>query len=230
MPTFENPAADADEVQTALRALAHATRAINDPRDIYSVLGSLTSALGSLSQSLHQLAGFHDGATTKAKWATEDSPKARSAAYRVSWDLHRAGEMVRQVGEVVENAHEKVGEVIASLLGTAWSVMTFFVVPVLVVEKVGPFAAVGRSISLLKKTWGEALVGNMGLNFVMFLLAIPVILLFVAGGVLLAMGHAAPGVAFLVLGGVALLLHMAISSALHTILLAALALMARAGW
>ena len=35
-----------------------------------------------------------------------DSPKARSAAYRVSWDLHRAGEMVRQVGEVIANAHE----------------------------------------------------------------------------------------------------------------------------
>jgi hypothetical protein len=106
MPTFENPAADADEVQTALRALAHATRSIDDPRDIYSVLGSLSMALGSLSQSLHQLAGFHDGANSKAKWATEDNPKARSAAYRVSWDLHRAGEMVRQVGEVVENAHE----------------------------------------------------------------------------------------------------------------------------
>ena len=106
MPTFENPAADAVEVQTALRALAHATRSIDDPRDIYSVIGSLTMALGSPSQSLLQLVGFHDGANNKAKWATEDNPKARSAAYRVSWDLHRAGEMVRQVGEVVENAHE----------------------------------------------------------------------------------------------------------------------------
>lgn len=105
MPTFENPAADADEVQTALRALAHATRFIDDPRDIYPVLGSLTMALGSLSQSLHQLARFHDGSISRAKWATEDDPKARSAAYRVSWDLHRAGEMVWQVGEVVENAH-----------------------------------------------------------------------------------------------------------------------------
>ncbi len=65
MPTFENPAADADEVQTALRALAHATRSIDDPRQIYSVLGSLTSAVASLSQSLHQLAAFHDGAGGK---------------------------------------------------------------------------------------------------------------------------------------------------------------------
>ncbi len=106
MPTFENPAPDADEVQTALRALAHATRSIDDPRQIYSVLGSLTSGVASLSQSLHQLAAFHDGRHCDAEWATADSPKARSAAYRVSWDLHRAGEMLRQVGETIANAHE----------------------------------------------------------------------------------------------------------------------------
>lgn len=105
MPTFENPAADADEVQTALRALAHATRSIDDPREIYSVLGSLTSAVASLSQSLHQIASFHDG-RHQTEWVPTVSPKARSAAYRVSWDLHRAGEMVRQVGEVIANAHE----------------------------------------------------------------------------------------------------------------------------
>ena len=106
MPTFENPAADADEVQTALRALAHATRSIDDPRQIYSVLGSLTAAVASLSQSLHQLAAFHDGRHREAEWVPAESPETRSAAYRVSWDLHRAGEMVRQVGDVIGNAHE----------------------------------------------------------------------------------------------------------------------------
>lgn len=123
---------------------------------------------------------------------------------------------------VVENVHEKVGEFVASLLGTAWSVMTFFVVPVLVVEKTGPMAAVGRSLSLLKKTWGEALVGHMGLNFVMFLLAIPIILLLVAGGAMIAYGMAVPGVALLVVAGIAFLMHMAVGAALHTIFLAAL--------
>ena len=75
MPTFENPAADADEVQTALRALAHATRSIDDPRQIYSVLGSLTSAVASLSQSLHQLAAFHDDAATKGVWVRGRLPR-----------------------------------------------------------------------------------------------------------------------------------------------------------
>jgi hypothetical protein len=106
MPTFENPAADADKVQSALRALAHATHSIDDPRQIYSVLGSLTSAVASLSQSLHQIASFHDDRPRRSNWVPESSAKARSASYRVSWDLHRAGEMLRQVGETIANAHE----------------------------------------------------------------------------------------------------------------------------
>lgn len=124
--------------------------------------------------------------------------------------------------KVIENAHEKVGEIVAWLLGSAWSIMTFFVVPVLVVEKVDPVTAVSRSVALLRKAWGEALVGNMGLNFILFLLFLPVILLFVAGAMLLVQGTQVPGAILLVAAGIAFLLHMAISSALNTIFLAAL--------
>ena len=124
--------------------------------------------------------------------------------------------------KAIENAHEKVGEIVSAILGTAWSVMTYFVVPVLVVEKVGPIAAVGRSISLLKKAWGEALVGQLGLGFVLFLLAIPVVLLMVVGVAALAGGMVPLGIALLVAGVIGLLLHSAIGAALNTILLAAL--------
>ena len=124
--------------------------------------------------------------------------------------------------KMIENVHEKVGAFIASLLGSAWSVMTFFVVPVLVVEKVGPIDAVKRSASLLSKTWGEALVGKLGLGLFMFLLAIPVFLLFAAGIALLIAGSVPVGIALLVAGVIALLLHAAIGAALQTILLAAL--------
>ena len=105
MPTFENPSADADEVQTALRALSHATRSIDDPRQIYSVLGSLTSAVAALSQSLHQLAAFHDAAAQKGVWLAGDSRAGRAATYQVSWELHRAGEILHQVSESIASAH-----------------------------------------------------------------------------------------------------------------------------
>ena len=90
------------------------------------------------------------------------------------------------------------------------------------IEKTGPFEAVGRSISLLKKTWGEALVGRLGLGFFLFLLFIPVIAIFIVGVLALANGAAPIGIALLIVGVIALLLHSAISSALNTILLAAL--------
>jgi hypothetical protein len=124
--------------------------------------------------------------------------------------------------KVIENAHEKVGYYVSLILGTAWSIMTFFVVPVLVVEKTGPIEAVGRSVSLLKKTWGEALVGRLGLGFFLFLLFIPVLVMFLGAGALMANGMMTPGVILLVVAVVAALLHAAISSALNTILLAAL--------
>jgi hypothetical protein len=124
--------------------------------------------------------------------------------------------------KAIENAHEKVGYYVSLVLGAAWSIMTYFVVPVLVVEKVGPFAAIGRSAAILKKTWGEALVGRLGLGFFLFLLFIPVILLFVVGGLMIGNGMTVPGIIVLVLGVVALMLHSAVSSALNTILLAAL--------
>lgn len=105
MPTFENPAAHADEVQTALRALAYETRSIDNPHQIYSVLGSLTSAVASLSQSLHQLASFHDAEAKKGVWVAGDSRAGRAATHQVSWELHRAAEILHQVSESIASAH-----------------------------------------------------------------------------------------------------------------------------
>lgn len=104
MPTFENPAADATEAEQALRGLAHASRHIDDPSQIYSVLGSLSQAVASLSQSLHQIGSFHDqhGASSAPEVR---EPRQAGAAHRVSWDLHRAAEMLTSVGKSIDSAH-----------------------------------------------------------------------------------------------------------------------------
>jgi hypothetical protein len=52
------------------------------------------------------------------------------------------------------------------MLGMAWSIATIFVVPGLVYYNLGPFAAVKRSVEVLKKTWGESLVRYIGLGLV----------------------------------------------------------------
>jgi hypothetical protein len=111
MPTFDNPAADASEAEQALRGLAHATRRIEDPSQIYGVLGSLSRATASLSQALHQLGSYHDNHGARAD-ATIVDPKQTGAAYRVSWDLHRAGEMLASIQKSIDSAHQSEATIV----------------------------------------------------------------------------------------------------------------------
>jgi len=141
----------------------------------------------------------------------------------VGWALVSA--TVGVLLKLIEMAHERVGEIISAILGTAWTIMTYFVVPVLVVEKVGPFTAISRSIQLLKQTWGEGLVGSFSLGLFQFLIVLPGILVMVVGGALCAQApdiHIAVGITVLALGGLYLLLAFAVSAALDTIFLSAL--------
>jgi hypothetical protein len=55
---------------------------------------------------------------------------------------------------------------IASLIGAAWNVLTFLVVPVLAVEGLGPIQAVKRSWELLKGTWGEQISGKLSIGLI----------------------------------------------------------------
>jgi Family of unknown function (DUF6159) len=68
-----------------------------------------------------------------------------------------------------------VGRIVAALLGAAWTILTFFVVPILILQKKTPVQAVSASAVLFKKTWGETLVSNVTLGLV-FLLAHLVVL------------------------------------------------------
>jgi hypothetical protein len=149
----------------------------------------------------------------------------RAAAGRLPqillWSLVSA--TVGLILKLIENAHEKAGQIVSSLLGTAWTIITYFVVPVLVVEKVGPFDAIRRSLQLLRKTWGEALVGGIGLGLFKLLLCLPGILILAVGIMLCAAGQVlALGLAVIALGIIYLLLFAAVGAALDSIFLAAL--------
>lgn len=63
-----------------------------------------------------------------------------------------------------------IGQIVIGIIGFAWSIATFLVVPVLVVEQVGPLDAIRRSGGLLRKTWGEQLLGGAGIGLVFGLL------------------------------------------------------------
>lgn len=94
-------------------------------------------------------------------------------------------------------SNDKIGRIVAALLGTAWTALTFFVIPVIVLEHCGPINAVKRSGSTLKNTWGTALTGNCSLGLIAFLLFLPVALV---AGIVLWLGFSMDSQAGLVLG------------------------------
>ena len=66
-----------------------------------------------------------------------------------------------------------VGKIITSLVGAAWSIATFFIVPVMIFERRSLRESVNASTALVKKTWGEGLVGHAGLGAFIMLIALP---------------------------------------------------------
>ena len=90
--------------------------------------------------------------------------------------------LASSVGMLLRMLEERVGfigRLIVGLLGMAWSVTSFLVVPVLVVEGSGPIESYRRSVDMLKRTWGEQIIGNVSFGLIFALFGIvPAILLF----------------------------------------------------
>jgi hypothetical protein len=78
-----------------------------------------------------------------------------------------------------------IGSIVANLLSFAWRVITFLVVPVLVIEDIGAIDAIKRSSSLFKKTWGENLAAQFGFGLLALIAILPGALV---GGLLISTG------------------------------------------
>ena len=81
------------------------------------------------------------------------------------WSLF-AG-LVGLVIRMIEERLELVGRIIGRLIGLAWSIAAVFVIPIIVTEEknANPFTLLRKSAEMLKRTWGEALIGYAGLAF-----------------------------------------------------------------
>jgi len=88
------------------------------------------------------------------------------------------------VGFILDQLKNKEGEppnFIIGMLGAGWAIAVYFAVPVLVSERVSPIQAVKRSVAIIKKTWGEALIAEVGLGVLYGLATLGGFLFFMAG-------------------------------------------------
>ena len=115
-----------------------------------------------------------------------------------------------------------LGRLVVGLVGLAWNLATFLVVPVLVVEDVGPIEAIQQSASYLKRTWGEQIAGNIGMGLVFGLISLGTL---AAGAVLLMAAAATESAALIIFVAVCLLMAFVaialVSSALSGVYAAA---------
>ena len=102
---------------------------------------------------------------------------------------------VTMILQAIEERFGIVGRIVVGLVGMAWNLLTFLVVPILVLEDLAVRPALTRSKDLFKKTWGENVIGQGGLGLVGFLAMLPGLLLLFVG---ISLGTAAA----IVLGGI----------------------------
>jgi hypothetical protein len=126
--------------------------------------------------------------------------------------------------KIIEDRSERVGQIVAMILGGAWAMVTFLVIPVLVVEQKNPFSALKESTSLLKQTWGERLSMRFSFSAVSLLLMIPAAGIIVLG----VMAHSLPILAICIAAVVVyIILLTLVQSALEAIFQTAIYFYAR---
>lgn len=130
-----------------------------------------------------------------------------------SWALF-AG-TIGTILRIIQEESGFIGKIITGILGVVWSIATFFVVPVIAYENLGPIAAFKRSTQMMRLKWGESLGATFSFGLIQF---IAIILLMIPCFFLGATIHPIAGVALAILGG---FLISAVFSAAQTIFVSA---------
>jgi hypothetical protein len=119
------------------------------------------------------------------------------------------------VGMILRAIEERVGvigKIVVALIGVGWTLATYLVVPVLAARDVGPIDAVKESAELLRKTWGENVIGQAGIGLAFGLIYFAVALM----SVVLIVAAASTGSAVAIgLAILVVLLAIAITALVH---------------
>jgi hypothetical protein len=108
-----------------------------------------------------------------------------------------------------------IGKIITGIIGVVWSIATFFAVPVIAYENLGPIDAVKRSAQIMKQKWGESLVSRFSFVFIQLIAIIGIC------GILYFLGSLIHPLVGMLLAVLALFIIIAVMSAAQTIFVSA---------
>jgi len=104
------------------------------------------------------------------------------------------------------------------IAGAAWAVATFFVIPVLALERSGPWQSIKRSVAVVKARWGEGATGTVAISAVTGLVVVIVMVGGAACGIVLfAAGLQQLAIAVIAIAVAAVIVVSIVSSALTEI-------------
>ena len=95
--------------------------------------------------------------------------------YRLPTIVRHMGDNVRHIpviGPFAQGA-AVAARILAFVLEHAWFLITYLVVPILVVEETGPVASCKRCFQLFRKTWGKSLFAQVAFELIAFLIMLP---------------------------------------------------------
>ncbi len=116
-----------------------------------------------------------------------------------------------------------ISRLIISFIGVAWTLATFFIVPVMIFEKKGIIDSIKRSSGIFKNTWGESVIGQFGMGMFFFALVLASVLLsFIVGLVIAPLSSLSGIVIGVIVFATLFLLIIILSSVLNTIYMTAL--------
>ena len=99
--------------------------------------------------------------------------QALSAAFKKSVPLLVWSVINATVGIILQYIIERsklLGRLAAYFVGVAWSVLTYFVPPAIVIDGQGGVEAISKSAKTLKVNFGETIISNIGLGFMFFVI------------------------------------------------------------
>ena len=159
------------------------------------------------------------GATERMKGGDPTIGSALAAAGQRIGPIVLWAVVAATVGVILRAISERVGfvgKIITGLLGVAWSLATFFVVPVLVLERRPVGDSFKRSLSVFKDTWGETVVWSGGVGMVAYLAWITLV------AIVVLLAWAGAGFAALLAGAIGAVTLVIFFSALHAVYVASL--------
>jgi hypothetical protein len=76
---------------------------------------------------------------------------------------------------MIESGSQRGRGFIARILGISWSVISYLAIPLIVVEKTNPLYAMDFSMDMMRRTWGEQVIGTFSFGLIFSLFSLPVL-------------------------------------------------------